>query len=100
MLRNPPSNPKKGFTAVKLSKAPIPDPRSTLSDSDQPGPLLPTLDPADLAELVIAQMTPDARKKLTTLLITYNSSEVDQRGKVRDGQAGDISDGSVQGTAV
>ncbi|WP_405691077.1 hypothetical protein [Streptomyces sp. NBC_00057] len=45
-------------------------------------------------------MTPDARKKLTTLLITYNSSEVDQRGKVRDGQAGDISDGSVQGTAV
>ncbi|WP_327278617.1 ParB/RepB/Spo0J family partition protein (plasmid) [Streptomyces sp. NBC_01224] len=76
-----------GFTAVKPWETSIPDPRWTRSDSDQPEVILPTLDPADLAELVIAQMTPDARKKLTTLLITYNSSEVDQRGKVRDGPA-------------
>ncbi|MGY3676672.1 ParB/RepB/Spo0J family partition protein [Streptomyces sp. TE33382] len=50
--------------------------RSSLSDDDQSDLLLPTLDPAALADLVIAQLGSDARKKLTTLLITYNSSQI------------------------
>ncbi|MCX4970979.1 ParB N-terminal domain-containing protein [Streptomyces sp. NBC_00654] len=54
----------------------VPEPRSTFSDDGPSGPLLPTLEPAALAELVIDQLAPADRKKLTTLLITYNSSQI------------------------